>query len=203
VPRPRTHDDQLRARLIDEAGHLLSAEGPAALTTRRLAERAGTSASAVYSLFGDKAGLEREMFAEGFHRLAGRFAAVAVTDDPVEDLRALGRAFRANAIANPHLFDLMFGCPFPDFRPGEEDLPEALGTFQSLVDAVRRCLDRGAFVPGDPVDISLVLFGHVQGMAGLEIRGWLGASEEAERRWELAFRAVVEGLSPAGRESAP
>jgi hypothetical protein len=40
-------------------------------------------------------------------------------------------------------------------------------------------------------------------MASLEIRGWLGSPEEAEWRWELALRAVAEGLSPARRESAP
>jgi AcrR family transcriptional regulator len=196
VPRPRTHDQHLRVRLIDEAGRLLSAEGPAALTTRRLAERADTSASAVYSLFGDKAGLVREMFGEGFHRLARRFAELTPSDDPMEDLRALGRAFRANALANPHLYDLMFSCPFPDFRPGEEDLPDAFGTFQLLVDVVQRCLDRGVFAPGDALDISLVLFGVVDGLAGLEIRGWLGSPEEAGRRWELAFQAVAEGLRP-------
>lgn len=196
VPRPRTHDQQLRVRLIDEAGHLLSAEGPAALTTRRLAERAGTSASAVYSLFGDKGGLVREMFAEGFSRLAQRFSELAPSDDPVEDLRGLGRAFRANAMANPHLYDLMFSCPFPDFRPGEEELPDAFGTFHLLVDAVQRCLHAGAFARGDALDISLVLFGMVDGLAGLEIRGWLGGPAEAERRWELAFQAVLEGLRP-------
>jgi AcrR family transcriptional regulator len=57
VARPRTHDAKLRIRLLDEAGRLLAKEGPSALTVRRLAERAETSPSAVYTLFGDKWGL--------------------------------------------------------------------------------------------------------------------------------------------------
>src|SRR5439155_11462777 len=37
VPRPRTHDDALRVRLLDRAGVLLSKEGMSALSLRRLA----------------------------------------------------------------------------------------------------------------------------------------------------------------------
>ena len=145
MARPRTHDDKLRLRLLDEGGRLLAEEGPAALTVRRLAERAGTSPSAVYSLFGDKWGLVDEMFREGLRRFAGRIARLGRTDDPLADLSALGDAFKANARANPHLYDLMFGEPFPEFVPGEETRTIAMGTFGALVEAVGRCSTRASW----------------------------------------------------------
>ena len=40
----------------------LAEEGIAGFTTRRVAERAGTSVPAVYELFADMAGLVREVF---------------------------------------------------------------------------------------------------------------------------------------------
>jgi AcrR family transcriptional regulator len=204
VPRPRTHDETLRLRLLDEGGRLLAAEGPAALTTRRLAERAGTSSSAVYSLFGDKPGLLRAMFVEGFRRLACRFAELPRTDDPGADLLALGWAFRANALANPHLYDLMFRSPFPGLDLPVEDCEEALATFQVLVSAVRRCLEAGVIAPADPDDVAQMLFGLVDGLAGLELRGWLGESETAGRRWELALSVALRGLQrPGGETTAP
>lgn len=204
VPRPRTHDETLRVRLLDEGGRLLAAEGPAALTIRRLTERAGTSSSAVYSLFGDKPGLLRAMFVEGFRRLARRFAELPRTDDPVTDLQALGRAFRANALANPHLYDLMFRSPFPGLDLPVEDCEEALATFQVLVSAVRRCLEAGVIARADPEDVALMLFGLVDGLAGLELRGWLGEPETAGRRWELALSAALRGLQrPNGERTAP
>ncbi len=203
VARPRTHDEQLRIRLVDEAGRLLSAEGPAALTTRRLADRAATSSSAVYSLFGDKGGLIRAMFSVGFQRLVERFDAVHASSDPVADLLQLGWAFRANALANPHLYDLMFSCPFPEFTPGDAEIPEALGTFQVLVDCVQRCLDDGVFASRDPFDVALLLFGLVDGLAGLELRDWLGSPEEAEKRWEMSMKVAVAGLRSASAVSAP
>ncbi len=194
MPRPRTHDQALRLRLLDEGGRLLAAEGPAALTTRRLAERAGTSSSAVYSLFGDKAGLLRAMFAEGFHRLARRFAELPRSDDPASDLMALGYAFRAHALANPHLYDLMFRSPFPGLDLPVEDCEDALATFQVLVSAVRRCLEAGAIAPADPEEVAKVLFGLVDGLAGLELRGWLGEPEVAGKCWELALGVALRGL---------
>jgi AcrR family transcriptional regulator len=150
----------------------------------------------VYTLFGDKRGLIRAMYAEGFHRLARRFAELEPTADPLRDLIALGRAFRANALANPHLFDLMFGSPFPDFRESGNS-PESFSTFQALVDSVRRCMEAEVIPSGDPLDLALVLSAQVSGLAGMEIKGWLGTPAEADRRWDLALGAAAERYRPA------
>jgi AcrR family transcriptional regulator len=197
VARPRTHDQQLRVRLLDEAGRLLAEEGPAALTVRRLAGRAGTSASAVYSLFGDKWGLVEEMFREGFRRFADRIAALERTDDPLADLIALGAAFRANARANPHLYDLMFGRPFPQFQPGDEDQVLAMGTFGSLVEALGRCVDAG-LLGGDPLGLATIFFSLVHGLTGLDQMGWLGPPEQADATWARAEVAMFRGLMEVG-----
>jgi AcrR family transcriptional regulator len=202
MPRPRTHDQALRLRLLDEGGRLLAAEGAAGLTTRRLAGRAGTSSSAVYSLFGDKAGLLRAMFAEGFRRLARRFAELPRSDDVASDLVALGRAFRANALANPHLYDLMFRSSVPGLDLPVEECEEALETFRVLVSAVRRCLEAGVIAPADPEEVARVLFGLVDGLAGLELRGWLGDPETAGRCWEMALWAMLRGLQQPGAMGA-
>jgi hypothetical protein len=141
------------------------------------------------------------MFVEGFRRLACRFAEIEPTDDPAADLLTLGRAFRANALANPHLYDLMFGTPFPGFCLGDEEAAEAFATFEALVVAVRRCMAAGVIAPADPNDVALLLFGQVEGLAGLELRGWLGTDEAAGRRWDLALQTALRGLStePAGQ----
>ena len=195
MARPRTHDDRLRLRLLDEGGRLLAAEGPSALTVRRLAERSETSASAIYSLFGDKWGLVEEMFREGFRRFAERIAALERTDDPLADLIALGAAFRANARANPHLYDLMFGRPFPQFQPGEETGAMAMGTFGALVGALGRCVDAG-LLEGDPVSLATIFYSLIHGLTSLELLGWLGPPERADAAWERAELAMFRGLMP-------
>ena len=46
-----------RARIVDVAARLLQTDGPAAVTTRAVAEGAGVQAPTIYRLFGDKEGL--------------------------------------------------------------------------------------------------------------------------------------------------
>ncbi|WP_432970417.1 TetR/AcrR family transcriptional regulator [Dactylosporangium sp. CA-233914] len=196
MPRPRNRDYvELRRDLVDAGGRLLAAEGPSALSTRRVAQQAGVSTTAVYSLFGDKAGLVREMFLAGFERLAEAFAAVPRTDDAVADLRGLGQAYRANALANPHLYELMFGRPVPEFQPDAETAALIQPTFDALVAAVARCTAEGAFAPSEPYDVAVMLNGLAHGLCSLELRGALGDPDEARHHWERAFDTMVRGLA--------
>ncbi|OPC79143.1 hypothetical protein B4N89_34245 [Embleya scabrispora] len=195
--RPRTRDwDELRRALIDAAGRLLAAEGPQALSTRRVAHEVGTSTTAVYNLFQDKAGLLRAMFLDGFAALEERFARVPVDGDPEADLLALGHAYRAAARANPHRYDLMFGRPIAEFRPDEADLARIGGTHDTLLRAVARCVDAGRFGPADPADVAAHMSALVHGLASLELRGALGDEECADRRWRLALEAACRGHHP-------
>ena len=202
MARPKIHDDRLRLRLLDEGGRLLASEGPAALTVRRLATLAGTSPAAIYGLFGDKWGLVEEMLHEGFRRFRARIDLVERTADPLADLRALGNAYRENALANPHLYDLMFGHPFPQFEPGERVQRFAMEAFEALVKAVQRCMDAGDF-EGDTMAIASILFSDTHGLASLELAGWLGSREDAALLWEQDLTARLYGLlTPAGRAAA-
>lgn len=197
MPRPRRHDyGQLRQALLDAGGRILAGQGPHALTLRRVAREVGTSTTAVYTLFGDKAGLVLAMFLEGLARLERVFAAVPRTDDPVTDLFQLGLAYRANARANPHLYELLFGQPIPEFTPDEAATRQASGTFDELVRAISRCIDAGRLVPGDPYEIAVHLNALVHGLASLELLGRLGAEQEAERRWHAALHAALRGYEP-------
>ncbi|PPI15711.1 TetR family transcriptional regulator [Rathayibacter sp. AY1D2] len=108
-PTPPT---DTRLRIVEAAAGLLRDEGPAAVTTRAVAQAAGLQAPAIYRLFGDKDGL-LEAVAE--HVLATWVdskartveAAVAGGVDPVEDLRAGWAAQVEFGLANPALFRLL------------------------------------------------------------------------------------------------
>ena len=61
---------------------MLADEGLGGFTARKVAQVAATSIPAVYELFGDKAGLIREVFFEGFRQLRRQFDQLDDTDDP-------------------------------------------------------------------------------------------------------------------------
>jgi len=196
MPRPKQRTPELRDRVLRTAVAMLADGGPAAFTTRRVATGAQTSIPAVYELFGDKAGLVREIFFEGFRQLRARLDRLVETDDPRADLLGLVGAVRSFVRANPALAQVMFGRPFADFDPSEADLSEGGAVRTFFIRRVRRCLDAG-IVDGDEVDISHVLLALAQGLLAQENAGWLGRSRASvNRRWTLAFDALLAGLAP-------
>jgi len=101
-----------RARIVDVAAHLLQSEGPAAVTTRAVAEGAGVQAPTIYRLFGDKDGLleavaEHVMAAHVSAKSAKEAAAVAADSDPVADLRASWASQIDFGLANPAVFRML------------------------------------------------------------------------------------------------
>ncbi len=186
-----------RTPVLQVAVGLLTSDGVAGFTTRKVAEEARTSTPAVYELFGDRAGLVREIFFEGFRMLRRRFDALPETADPRADLVATIAAFRAFLAENPALAEVMFSRPFADFDPGPAGLEAGRAVREFIVGRVRRCLDAG-ILAGDATDVAHVLVSLTQGLAATERAGWLGTSAASvRRRWDLAVRAVLDGLRPA------
>jgi AcrR family transcriptional regulator len=147
-------------------------------------------------LFGDKAGLVREVFFEGFRLLGDRFGSLPESDDPRADLLRTVQAVRAFVRANPVLAQVMFSRPFADFDPGPAELEAGTATREFIVHQVQRCID-GGIIDGDQVDIAHGLLALAQGLAAQEAAGWLGSTRASvNRRWDLAVHALLAGLSP-------
>ncbi len=197
MPRPKQRTPQLRARVLQAAVDMLTNTGVAGFTTRKVAEGAGTSTPAVYELFGDKAGLVREMFFEGFRMLYRRLDELGATGDPRADMVAVIPVLREFAQDNPALAHLMFSRPFAEFDPGPSERLAGAAVREFIVARVRRCIDAG-IISGDPADIAHILLAMAQGLILQETADWLGTSSTSvNRRWNLATAALVNGLSPA------
>jgi AcrR family transcriptional regulator len=193
MARPRAHDEALRIRLLDRAGELLSAHGPEGLSLRRLAADVGTSTTAVYSLFGGKPGLVRELYVEGFRRLCERMERVSRTDDPMQDLCALGHAYRDSALANRHFYSIMFGHAVPDFAPDEQALEQALRTMRPMREAVGRAIENGDLIDTDPAELVFAAWALVHGLVSLELSGSAPTEDERSARYERALRNGLAG----------
>lgn len=202
MPRPKQRTPELRRRVLAAAIDLLAREGVAGVTARAVARAAETSTPAVYELFGDKGGLVRAVFFEGFRRLHEQLDAVPRSDDPRADAVAVVAAYRAFVVGNPVLAEVMLSRPFTDFAPGTDEL-EASGSVRTLViDHVQRCIDAGV-IGGDPVDVAHALVALVQGLAAAENGRRLGTTKASvDRRWALAVEALLDGFArgPDGRD---
>ena len=106
-----------RAReIVATARELLEAEGPEALSMRRIADRLGIKAPSLYKHLPDKQALEAALISTGFEEMA------AAADD-AHDLASVAAAYRGYAKAHPHLYRLMTDKPLDRERltPGAED----------------------------------------------------------------------------------
>lgn len=134
----RTKDPAVRALLIDRAAQMLRTRQPISL--RSLVTGTGMSTMAVYTYFGGMDGLWTAMRQEGFTRLAAKLSRVEMSEDPVQDLTALGAAYVANALDEPDLYRVMFDANFD-----LEDPQAADDTLHGLVHAVQRAKAIGRF----------------------------------------------------------
>ena len=151
---------------------------------------------AVYSLFGGKPALVRELYREAFRRFGMHLATVTPTEDPEEDLIQLGLAYRRSALADPHLYTVMFSRVVPGFSPDEEAAAEAVATFEPLLETVRRGVRAGVFVDV-PERIALASWGMVHGLVSLELGGHLPAALDVGANFEATLRATTRGWYPA------
>jgi AcrR family transcriptional regulator len=180
----------VRRLVLDAASRLLEAEGPDALTMRRIAGEVGCSTSVLYTMFGGKAGVAEGLWREGFERLRGAMERVT-DDDPLGRLAALGRVYRENALANRAYYAIMFQRPIPGFRPSPEAYAESLQPLRILVDAAADCIRAGVFRDADPARVAGVLWAAAHGAVSLELAGYEGAVDAEARFQELMAAAAT------------
>ncbi len=144
MAQARYHHGDLRSTLLREARAMLREQGIEGLSLRRLAERSGVTAPALYHHFRDKNDLLCALAEAGFMELEERIVdATSDGDAPRgEYLRRFVRAYVGFASENPEIYDLMFGRTiWKAGQPTESLRAVAHASF-------RRYLDRTATLHG-------------------------------------------------------
>jgi AcrR family transcriptional regulator len=162
----------VRAReVVVVARDLLESEGPEALTMRRLADQLGIRAPSLYKHFPHKAALEVAIIVDGFEEAAALFE--AATDDADDSLGSFAAAYRAFAMAHPHVYRLMTERPLP-----RDQLPEGLEarTAAPLVRAT-----------GDPIR-ARAAWAFIHGLTLLELNGRLPSDDLTEPAWRVGIQ---------------
>jgi AcrR family transcriptional regulator len=184
--------DPLSARareIVAVARELLDEHGIDGLTMRRLAERLGIRAPSLYKHLPDKAALEVAVIAIGLEDLAvalevaleeARYAAPGRAGGPTV---ALAVAYRAFALAHPHLYLLMTNRPLPRERlpAGVEDRAAA-----PVVGAT-----------GSPAR-ARAFWAFAHGMVVLELAGRFPPDADLDAAWQAGIDAFQTGAASTG-----
>jgi AcrR family transcriptional regulator len=163
--------------VLDAAEALVGSEGFSGLSVRRLASALGVSRQVVYTHFGGLEGLWNALYRRGADRLAARVAALDETPGTVAHVHAASHAYVAAARQSPHLFQLVFARPVPDFDPDADARRVGRAAFGVVV-WVCGCWLAGEEVPREAawaspeaVGLARVLWACVHGHVVIEAAG--------------------------------
>jgi AcrR family transcriptional regulator len=182
------HDQDTAQELLRAAEAIAADEGPDGVTVRHVADAAGVSVRAVYSLYGSKDGLLIALGRRAFEMLGEGVRALPETEDPAADLVAAGElVFRRFAVEHPSLFRI--GVQSYGVAPEivERFAPAAEAALVHLRARVTRALGRE--VPA----ATLQFHALCEGLAAVEL-GCMLPAEEAEQVWHDGLTALVTGL---------
>ncbi len=104
---------ETRERIVRAAAELLAAGGREAVSTRAVAAAAGIPTPTIYRLFGDMRGLLDAVIGVTLAAYVREKAGRESAGDPVEDLRHGWDHNVAFGLANPAIYQLMYGDPRP------------------------------------------------------------------------------------------
>jgi AcrR family transcriptional regulator len=193
-----------RERIVEEARDLYLTGGLTALSMRKVAERVGVSATALYRHFDDKEALLVAVVQAGFEKFTGYLLRGLAGKTPVERLSLTGDGYLSFALDNPSYYRIMFMASRQDI--GYEELPAAnrqtlRHSFQLLVDRVRECQDTGHVRAGDPQEIAVLIWSFVHGLVSLYLAGHMvgaldGKPDAFARFYRAAKADFLAGLRP-------
>jgi len=187
--------NERQAQIAQAARALLDAEGPEALTMRRLAGVLGIKAPSLYKHLPDKAALEALVIAAGFAELAAALADAAAAAggadrgdaaDAAGKLTAIARAYRAYAVAHPHLYRLM------NYQPLRRDLLPG-----GLEARAARPLAEAA---GYDEARARAMWAFAHGMVSLEIDGRFPPRADLDEAWRAGLAAFAPPAAFPWRE---
>lgn len=202
--------ETLRQGMLDAATRLLTEEGPAALTVRRVADAVNCSTTLLYSLFGGKDGLANELYLEGFARLKEEFADASAQagkkqcgKDGLAPLWLHARAYHQYAKRNPSYYMVMFGDAIAGFVPPVESRKKAWESFEVLIDTFDACMKNGALPPSSPTAAARLLWAAMHGAVSLELKGYYLKTERADELFNAAVTAVLRSLQMGPVDAPP
>jgi AcrR family transcriptional regulator len=179
---------------------LVAEGGPDALSVRTVADEAGTTTRAVYSLFGSKDGLVAALAQTTFELLYDAIDALPETKDPAADLVAIGTdVVRVLVRDHPALFRIAFQR-IAGLQPEPLLLEARERAWVQLQGRVRRLEDAGLLGTKSVPDAAREVNAMWEGLANAELRGdvlRIMPKGEEETAWRDALTTVVRGFNAA------
>ena len=142
---------ELKDACIEAAQAVIAEHGIEKLSLRDVARRLNVSHQAPYKHYPSRDHLLAEVIRRCFRRFTVALNNRNRSDDPKEDMRALGTSYLSFALQNPLEYRLMFGTPWPQVQVSPELVIDSQHSFNVLREALTP-LYAGTGVEADVID---------------------------------------------------
>lgn len=166
------------ARIASVARTILVEEGADAVTMRRVAAAAGVTPMATYKHFPNREALLRTVADASFLELFGEWGKRVPAGDIEERFNGLLDDFLDFALGSPHLYLFLLTDRREDARRFPEDFRGGTSpAFGPVADLVEESMRDGFLRPDDPLEVTVTITAHAQGLVQLYLGGRIGLSE--------------------------
>jgi AcrR family transcriptional regulator len=188
--------EDLRRAILHAAGELFLKHGYEDFSLRQVAEYLGYSPTTIYLYFENKDALLFELMDDAYQTFRDAEArAFSSTEDPLQRLIAIGRAYVDFGLTHPTAYKLMFfqrvdylmGC----FAGETEPRIDAIKASQY---AVQLAMEAGAIRPGDPAVIFGVVWSAVHGLVMMALTMPEFDRATTNKVMESLFQTLMVGL---------
>jgi len=190
----------LRQKISEAAKELYLQEGLEGFSMRRVAEKVGVSAPAIYRHYQNKDDLLNEIIIEGLKILDGYLRPALSAETPYERLLQLLEGYLNFAVEQPKYFDFAFLTPSRSIDRFPAELAKHdWTTFTSAVGQIYLCMEQGILKKDDPIETAITLWAEVHGLVSLYRVQRFGQSLDSFRQvfWR-AVRRILQGLRADG-----
>ena len=177
ITERKNRDKQdLKQHILDAAKLLFTKHGYDATSIRKIANVIEFSPTTIYLYYRDKNDILYALHQEGFKMLGTSFNDLVKITDPLERLKAMGRAYLQFALDHSDFYELMFIMKEPiQWLETEEcvagDWLEGITTFDFLHNTIIDCQQKGYFLDQNSKLFSLFIWSTVHGLCSLSLHG--------------------------------
>jgi AcrR family transcriptional regulator len=165
--RKQREKEEMRALILDAAKKIFLEKGYYQASIRNIAEKIEYSPGTIYLYFKEKDEIFHSLHEEGFRQFLNYLQPLQHVADPMERLKAMGKAYIEFAHHNKDMYDLMFIMKAPMSHEKEEEWAMGHQALNHLKNVLRECQAAGHFKGMDIEYLSFTIWAAMHGMCAL------------------------------------
>ncbi|SMO91209.1 TetR/AcrR family transcriptional regulator [Fodinibius sediminis] len=196
-----TKDQGLKLQIVEAAREVLLSEGYRNLSLRKIARRAGVSATSIYLHFEGKDDLVHALIEEAIARLNHRLEQAAGTTkgSPINKIEALARAYADFALEHPREYQVIYLVSSDEMtRYPKEKFRKARKGYELVIDVLKQGIQEGVIQKTKPGTAAYTFWAQLHGVMSVVLSKRLDTRINQNEFIEEAISHIVSGYRQQG-----